>query len=240
LVGARIGVGGNSTMHSFWANSPSDERAMWTSFLHALSGVEKPTLVHYGSFEAKFLRKMCARYGPPPPGSNSADAIAAPLNLLSLIFAKVYFPSYSNGLKENARHLGFEWTDASANGLQAIVWRNLWEESHDPEVQDKLITYNRDDCTALNVVSCVLGQLTDVVTPNGVHSFQTEVVHVDAIRPQASNWRPFKSPIADLERINRAARWDYQRDRVFIRSETTRMRSARQSTRRQRRRKLKR
>ena len=40
-----------------------------------------------------------------------AKAIASSVNLLSLIFAQVYFPTYSNGLKEIARFLGFEWTD---------------------------------------------------------------------------------------------------------------------------------
>ena len=33
-----------------------------------------------------------------------------------------------------------------------------------------------------------------------------------------SKWREFKSPISDLEQINIAARWHYQRDRVFVRS----------------------
>jgi hypothetical protein len=51
---------------------------------------------------------MCDRYGSPLDGSIAAKTIASSLNLLSLIFATVYFPTYSNGLKENARFLGFE------------------------------------------------------------------------------------------------------------------------------------
>ena len=231
LIGVRIEAEERSTVHSLWANSLSDERTIWTDFLAVVSAVEKPILVHYGSFEAKFLKKMCERYGSPPDGSIAAEAIASPLNLLSLIFATVYFPSYSNGLKENARFLGFEWSDATADGLQAIAWRHLWEESYDPKLREKLITYNREDCAALGVVARVLGQVAD-----GEHRaeeappLRTDIVRADTIRPRASKWQPFRSPISDLEKINSAARWDYQRDRVFVRSGTAKRRVSRQST----------
>ena len=32
------------------------------------------------------------------------------VNLLSIIHARIYFPSYSNSLKDTAQWLGFEWT----------------------------------------------------------------------------------------------------------------------------------
>ena len=217
LIGVRIEAGGHSTVHSFWANSSSDERTIWNDFLAVLSAVENPILIHYGSFETKFLKKMCARYGSPPEGSIAAGAIASSLNLLSLIFARVYFPSYSNGLKENARFLGFEWSDTTADGLQAIVWRHLWEDSPNPELREKLIAYNNEDCAALGVVTRVLGQLSDNANAKETQPLRTDVVRADALRP-VGKWRPFKSPISDLEEINWAARWDYQRDRVFIRS----------------------
>jgi predicted RecB family nuclease len=221
LIGVRIEAGGRYTTHSFWANSSSDEHKIWNEFIAVLSAVENPFLIHYGSFETKFLKTMCARYGSPAEGSTAAKAITSPLNLLSLIFARVYFPSYSNGLKENARFLGFEWSDKTADGLQAIVWRHLWEDSSDPELQEKLITYNNEDCAALSIVTRVLGRLSDNPNANEPQPLQNDVVRADAIRP-SGKWRPFKSPILDLEEINKAARWDYQRDRVFIRSGRTR------------------
>src|SRR3984893_8926945 len=109
---------------------------------------------------------MGDRYGSPPEGTAAAEAIASSLNLLSLIFARVYFPSYSNGLKENARYLGFEWSDTTADGLQAIVRRHLWEDSPDPKLRENLITYNIEDCAALGVMTRVLGQLSDNANSN--------------------------------------------------------------------------
>ncbi len=231
LIGVRIEVNGHYTFHSFWANSLSDERMIWNEFLAVLSAIDRPVLIHYGSFEAKFLKKMCARHGSPPDGSIAAGAIASPLNLLSCIFARVYFPSYSNGLKENARFLGFEWSDKTADGLQAIAGRHLWEESSDPDVREKLITYNKEDCAALSVMTRAIGQLSEDACSNETRLSRTDVVCTDTIRPRAK-WRPFKSPILDMEKINSAARWDYQRDRVFVRSAAARRRIAQQSTRR--------
>ena len=79
--------------------------------------IEGPVLVHYGSFETKFLRQMLARYGGPPEDQDVARAIATPVNLLSKIFARIYFPAYSNGLKDVARYLGFNWSEANASGI---------------------------------------------------------------------------------------------------------------------------
>ncbi len=132
-------------------------------------------------------------FAAPPDGSIAAKAIASSLNLLSPIFATVYFPTYSNGLKENARFLGFEWSDTTADGHQSIVWRYLWEQSHDPEFREKLITYNQEDCAALGVVVRALGQLIDGESGAGESpSLSSEIVHADAVRDRTSTWRPFK------------------------------------------------
>jgi predicted RecB family nuclease len=236
LVGIRLELQNERPkIHSLWANSLSDERRNWSDFLAILSSIEKPILIHYGSFETKFLRKMCDRYGGPPEGTTAAEAIASSLNLLSLIFAKVYFPSYSNGLKENARFLGFEWADTIAGGLQSIAWRHLWEESNDSTFQEKLIAYNTDDCAALSLIARTLSQLTNRDVGVGDTPVLTAaMIDADALEEnQTSKWRPFKSPISDLEKINLAARWDYQRDRVFVRSGTANRRVTRQHKRRQ-------
>jgi predicted RecB family nuclease len=234
LVGIQVDeVDRRTTRHSFWANSLADERTIWTDFLAVVSAVERPILIHYGSFETRFLKKMCDRYGSPPSGSIAAEAISSSLNLLSPIFGTVYFPTYSNGLKENARFLGFEWSDTTADGHQSIVWRHLWEQSHDPELREKLIAYNMEDCAALGVVTRVLGHLSDGEPGAGdAWPLQSEIVHADAVRQRTSNWRPFKSPISDLEKINLAARWDYQRDRVFVRAGTAKRWATQQSARR--------
>jgi len=234
LIGLRIErTGRPAELHSLWADAPSDERYIWMEFLAIIATVEQPVLLHYGSAETKFMKQMCDRYGGPVEGTSSARAVETAINVLSVIFATVYFPSYSNGLKENARFLGFEWADTTASGLQSIVWRYRWEESNDATIRDYLISYNMDDCVALSVVARTLRELTGAVPGvDETHVLTGEVVHVDQLEENSmSKWRPFTSPIADFEKVNRAARWDYQRDRLFIRSGRARKNTIRQSAR---------
>ncbi len=123
LIGLRIRNNSSADQYSLWADSVNDQEVIWRQFLDILASVENPVLIHYGSFETTFLRDMTKRYGKPPEGSVAANAIKSAVNLLSVIFGQIYFPCYSNGLKDISRFLGFEWSDPNASGIQAILWR---------------------------------------------------------------------------------------------------------------------
>lgn len=220
LIGVRLEGKNDIEKYSLWADSVPDEERIWKDFLNIISGAEHPILMHYGSYETTFLRRMCDRYGDPPKDSIVGRIIASSVNLLSVIYARVYFPTYSNGLKEIARFLGFDWRNPLASGLQSIVWRSRWESSRDLSLRADLIAYNLDDCEALSLVAHTLWRLLaiDIAADNnsGAHP---EIVHAEALgKNLSSKWKVFKSPLADMERINEAAYWSYQRDRVYVRS----------------------
>src|SRR5439155_22170723 len=96
LIGVRVGSGESAVQHSLWADTVEDEEKIWREFLGILETVENPVLIHYGSYETMFLKRMCELHGGPPEGSTAANAVQASLNLLSLIFAQIYFPGISN------------------------------------------------------------------------------------------------------------------------------------------------
>ena len=66
LIGVRVGNGASAVQHSLWADSVQDEKRIWREFLGILDGVEKSVLIHYGSYETIFLRRMSDRHGKPP------------------------------------------------------------------------------------------------------------------------------------------------------------------------------
>ena len=66
LIGLRIGNGESAVQHSLWADTVEDEGKIWREFLAILETVEKPVLIHYGSYETTFLKRMSERYGGPP------------------------------------------------------------------------------------------------------------------------------------------------------------------------------
>jgi predicted RecB family nuclease len=180
LIGIRAEESQGLTRHSLWSDKAADEERMWRTFIDVLSRIDRPVLIHYGSFETTFLKRMCARYGGPPEGSRPANAIMASVNVLSLIFAQIYFPTYSNGLKEIARCLGHEWSDPLSSGLQSIVWRQDWEASGDPAIRAKLTAYNMEDCDALSLVAQAVGH----VCRSGPEGSTTSVPPIGRVNPE--------------------------------------------------------
>src|SRR5438046_1852529 len=158
LIGIRIKAGDSVVHHSLWADNPSDEGSIWREFLSILIEVENPVLIHYGSFETVFLKRMRQRYGAPPNGSLAAKALESPINLLSVIFGQIYFPTYSNGLKDIAGWLGFKWSDQDVSGVQSIRWRDTWEQTKASLAKEKLIAYNLEDCAALELTARAVAQ----------------------------------------------------------------------------------
>ena len=218
LIGMRIRNGDAVIQHSLWAESTEGEKHIWTDFLAILSAIEKPVLVHYGSYETTFLKRMRERYGELPEDSESANAINSAINLLSVIFAQVYFPTFSNGLKNIAGYLGFQWSDAGASGLQTIRWRHEWAASRVPSRKQALLTYNAEDCEALEVVANKLVEL-HLAAPPAENSSLDGVIHTSQLKrehPYGFKRNIFSFP--ELDVINKAAYWDYQRERVYVKT----------------------
>jgi len=217
LIGLRISSGGTFVQYSYWANTSADERAIWADCLDTLSATDNPRLIHYGSYETQFLKRMRTRY--PDIGNPSfLDWLfASTLNLLSVVYAHVYFPTYSNGLKEVASYLGFRWSDGAASGLTALAWRSQWESFRDPSLKEKLIAYNAEDCEAAEKVtealSTICRALPSEKTPN------LDVINVDSLqREYPRRFGEVEFVLPEFQRINEAAYWDYQRNKVYVKS----------------------
>lgn len=181
LIGMRTKVGDSFTQHSFWANEVGEERKIWTSVIRTLAKTENPQLIHYGSYETVFLKRMKERYGDLGRSKLVEKLIAQSVNLLSVIYAQIYFPTYSNGLKEIAQYLGFRWSDSAASGANSLMWRSKWEYSEDVSLKQKLITYNAEDCEALERVTAAVTRLC--LNRDGlVKSGTDDVVHTDSLK----------------------------------------------------------
>ena len=218
LIGLRIGNDDSAVQHSLWADTVEDEGKIWREFLGILETVEKPVLIHYGSYETHFLKQMKDRHGSPLEGSATATAIGSALNLVSVMFAKTYFPIFSNGLKEIAHYLGFDWSSVSASGVQTIAWREAWSNGRDPSVQDQLIHYNGQDCEALGLVTQeVLGLHQTRSDSRGARGrVVVDTTTLKREHPYGFKRNTFFFP--ELDAINKAAYWDYQREQVYVKS----------------------
>ena len=214
----RTGSEPASTQHSFWADDPAAEEKIWEAFLEKRSRIEKPRLIHYGSYETQFLRRMRARYPNTRSPAFLDELVRSALNLLSIIYAHVYFPTYSNGLTEVAQYLGCRWSENGASGFRALIWRSNWESSRDPDLKQKLLTYNAEDCEATQRVAEALPRACGAPGFKKSDNVHRQCGFFEARLPQRFGKADFLLP--EFQKINEAAYWDYQRNRVNVRSDT--------------------
>jgi predicted RecB family nuclease len=147
LMGLLVSENETTAYHPFWADTPADEAEIWQQFIAQANQYPDAPIYHYGNFDSRTLTKLAKRY------DTDADSLTNRLvNINKHIFGKVYFPIYSNRLKEIGTFIGAKWSSPQASGLQSLVWRHHWEETHSDEYKELLLTYNEDDCRALKLL----------------------------------------------------------------------------------------
>ena len=220
LVGIIVVQGVNEQRSSFWADNRDAEDRIFEEFLAAVNQFQDFRVFAYGGYERAFLMRMRKRAKQKAPVDRVLKSL---VNVLSLLYSHVYFPTYSNGLKEVGACLGCSWTDPNASGVQSLLWRLRWEVTHAEEWKQKLITYNQEDCLALRRTTEFIS--TNCARPEqalGTLATATSgpiVVSVDEIDRLGIVKRRGRKTFfhTDFAQINRCARFDYQRERVYIR-----------------------
>jgi hypothetical protein len=167
---------------------------------------------------------MGRKHSRPSDESQLAQAIELSVNVHSVIFARVYFPSHSNSFKEIMNFLGCLWSEPHSCGIDSIVWRHVWEQNQDVAFKRKLIVYNAEDTMYLEVLAQVLSQLKKPQNTLGT-DLVNEFVQADTMkRSQHFRWGEGDFSVDAFRSINQASYWDYQRGRVYVRSATNKHR----------------
>jgi predicted RecB family nuclease len=220
LVGMIVVEGGDEEHFSFWADSRDQEDRIFEQFLEIVSLYPDFLMFAYGSYERVFLQKMRKRAKQKNPVDNVLNVL---VNTLSLIYSHIYFPTYSNGLKDIGGCLGCSWTEPDSSGVQSLVWRKRWENTRSEDWKKTLIAYNLEDCEALRRVTDFI--YTHCAKPVAALDRRADaescpiVASVDEIdRLGTVKHRGRKEFFhTDFARINECARFDYQRQRVYLR-----------------------
>jgi hypothetical protein len=226
LVAVRDGV---ATTYSYWADDRSQEKASWDACALLIESFGDYTLYHYGRYELRFLNLMMqAAADETLAAINRIRARAC--NVLAAIYSHVYFPTYTNGLKDIGAFLGAKWSATDASGIQSGAWRLAWEAGGGESLKQELLRYNCEDCQALRLVtefllSVSVGAAAQADGGPAIASAE-DLQHTGGYR--------FGKPTffcPELAQINKCAYSDYQRERVYVHTSP----SLRQSLRRKRR-----
>jgi predicted RecB family nuclease len=213
-----VGTTGEAIYTYFWSDDVTFNIQIFIDFINHFDNYDSYSLLHFGNYELQVLRKIKSQL--PSSHHSKLDAIVAhSINILSIIHKHIYFPTYSNSLKEIARYLKFEWADPSSSGLQSIVWRKRWLNKGTP-YKEKLLQYNRDDCAALRIVTEFI---EGIISPSAMHGspIQLQFAHASTLandKHQSALFGKKDFALPGFSKINECAYFDYQRDRIFARS----------------------
>lgn len=221
LISSIVVENGLEKSYSFWADHKEQESKIFEQFVAEVTRHKNFLVFCYGNYERAFLMRMRKV----AKSKKRVDKILNALgNTLSLIYAHIYFPTYSNSLKDIAKCVGYSWTESDASGIQSIVWRMQWEATHNDALKQKLTMYNLEDCTALKRVTELL-QIIIAKANSEEPSLLEEREHppialVKDVEKLTDYYKwgrvSFVNP--DYEYVNNCAYFDYQRERVYVRT----------------------
>jgi hypothetical protein len=237
LIGLLVVRNGRQKYTSFWADNEDSEERIFHSLFDKLARLDDCHLFHYGSYDARALKRML-NAAPTEEVKNLVTNKTT--NVLANIYAQVYFPTYGNRLKDVATYLGFDWTYPDYSGKEAALWRHLWTLSHSAKIKALLTQYNRDDCMALRLVNeAIEGIATDSSSENvnclcsdSSESGETETIVSTEVLMHTSDYKDWgrrKFAREEFQTIADCAYYEYQRNRVYVRTNTNIRRYQRRS-----------
>jgi predicted RecB family nuclease len=210
LIGIIIRKGTLETEYSFWVNENNQQEDIFIKFIDLLDTYNDFTLYHYGSYEIQAMKRISKEL-PKIYQDRIKFIIEKSINILTLISNDIYVPTYTNGLKDIASYLGFNWSNDKSSGLQSVIWRYEWEISKSRKFKDTLILYNIEDCKALKKVQDWLISLSEN---------SNKIVLTNSLKQQnIFKWGVTTFALEDFNEINAKAYFDYQRQHIFLRTE---------------------
>jgi predicted RecB family nuclease len=229
LIGILIDEGKSVKQHSFWIDHASNTKYDFVSLLRTIGKYSSFTVFHYGKYELKFLNNLASFMD--GQTKTIERLITNSVDIFSIINTSVYFPTYSNSLKDIATYLGFEWSEEEPSGLQTIIWRRSWERTKEAKLKSQLILYNMEDCFALRKLVEVIHEIANAneAKSNLLSSLMVTDDFRDQTLQRFGGYMFEKQDFAldDFEYINRCSYFDYQRNKILIKTDKELLRTRR-------------
>ncbi len=104
------------------------------------------------------------------------------------------------------------------------MWRARWEQTRDQGWKDKLLTYNGEDCAALRKVTEFVQAVGEAASRRGEGGEAAPggpaVAWPDEVASQScpQDWGRKDFALPEFDYISKCAYFDYQRDKVYLRT----------------------
>jgi predicted RecB family nuclease len=150
--------------YSFFADdlSADAERSAFQAAWSFIRDHVSAAVYVYSSFERTTYKNLAAKY---PEVCSVAGVEAFFANSLvkdlytDVVLSGSEWPTMSFSIKSIAKFLGFTWRDTHPSGAASIEWFHRYSQTKDPELRQRILDYNEDDCRAMRVLVDAIKQL---------------------------------------------------------------------------------
>jgi predicted RecB family nuclease len=127
------------------------------------SFVQPCIIYYYSKYERTWWRKLRAMY-PHVATEQQIEDMFDPGVCIDLygdvVCGHIEWPTNDYSIKTLAKYLGFNWRATEPSGAASIEWYHTWVESGDPQIRQRILDYNEDDCVAMRVLLDGIRELT--------------------------------------------------------------------------------
>ena len=131
-----------------------EERAFEAAWSY-IQSMQPCAIFYYSKYERTIYRNLQKKY-PRVCSEEDIEVMFHPSTSIDLYFDVVKkateWPTYDHSIKTLAKYLGFDWRDTHPSGAASIEWYDRWVKTGDPEVRQRILDYNEDDCIATRVL----------------------------------------------------------------------------------------
>lgn len=151
--------GDNSTERfvSFFAEEPTRaaEREAFAAALDYLAARADAGIYYYSKYERTIYRKLQQKYPNicTPEDVERLFELPRAVDLYGDVVLKATeWPTRDHSIKTLAKYLGFMWRDTHPSGAASVEWFDRWCRERHPEIRQRTLDYNEDDCRATRVL----------------------------------------------------------------------------------------
>ncbi len=142
---------------SFFADglTPAAECDAFAAALDYLAAHADAAIYYYSKYERTIYRKLQQKY-PNICTPEDVERLFEPPRAIDLygdvVLKATEWPTRDHSIKTLAKYLGFMWRDIQPSGAASVEWFDRWCRERHPEIRQRILDYNEDDCRATRVL----------------------------------------------------------------------------------------
>jgi predicted RecB family nuclease len=121
-------------------------------------------IYYYSKYERTIYRKLQQKY-PDICTPEDIEQLFDPGRAIDLygdvVLRATEWPTRDHSIKTLAKYLGFSWRDIHPSGAASVEWFDRWCRERAPDIRQRILDYNEDDCRATRVLLDGIRGLTE-------------------------------------------------------------------------------